>query len=115
MAKSKGPSPTARALAELRKLGYTPAVVEKTIPRSFIKQDLFGFIDILAIRDDETLGVQATSGSNHAARRTKSLANEVFPSWCKANRRFEVWSFTKPDKRWVTRREELTPEMIPKP
>ena len=63
--------PTARSLKLLRDRGYRCAVVEKWNPHARIKQDLFGFIDILAIKGGETLAVQATSGSNVAARLTK--------------------------------------------
>lgn len=46
----------------LKAQGYSLVVdVEKRIPGTVITQDLFGFIDILALRRDEVLGVQATS------------------------------------------------------
>lgn len=61
-------SPTSRSLAELRKLGWRAEVVERHNTFSSRKNDLFGFIDILAIAGDFTLGVQATSTPNLAAR-----------------------------------------------
>jgi hypothetical protein len=64
-------TPTQRSLAKLRADGYLVAVVEKWNPHAKIRQDLFGIIDLLAIRDGETLGVQTTSGSNVAARVAK--------------------------------------------
>lgn len=42
-------SPTARTLAECRKRGWIAQVVEQTIPRTFIKRDFLGCIDIIAI------------------------------------------------------------------
>ncbi len=61
-------TPTARTLAFLRKDGWTAAVVERRNPGVFKTHDLFGFIDVLAIREGETLAVQTTSGSNVASR-----------------------------------------------
>jgi carbonic anhydrase len=64
-------SPTSRSLEHLRKQGYLAQVVEKWIPQVKRRQDLYGFIDVLAIRENEVLGVQATSGDNVASRVTK--------------------------------------------
>ncbi len=64
-------SPTQRSLAHLRGLGYVAEVVEKWIPGANIRRDLFGFIDIVAIRENEVLGVQSTSGGNVASRVAK--------------------------------------------
>jgi hypothetical protein len=64
-------SPTSRSLAHMRKQGYTCEVVEKWVPGANIRKDLFGFVDIVCIRDNETVGVQSTSKSNLAARVNK--------------------------------------------
>ena len=61
-------SPTTLSLKALRDAGYVAAVVEHFNPHKRIRQDLFGFIDIIAIRPGETLAVQTTSRSNMAAR-----------------------------------------------
>ena len=61
-------TPTARSLAALRADGYTAAVVERWNPHARIRQDLFGIVDILAIRAGETLAVQTTAGSGVSAR-----------------------------------------------
>jgi hypothetical protein len=65
-------SPTARSLAHLRKTCQLVQVVEKWNPHARIRHDLFGIIDILAIRDGETVAVQSTSWSN-----TKSRINKI--------------------------------------
>ncbi len=70
-------TPTARTLAELRKRGYRCQVVEQTIPHTFIKRDLFGMFDVLAIKGPETLAVQVTSGSNVSARAKKIAESEA--------------------------------------
>jgi len=58
-------------MAHLRADGWTVGVVEQRIPNTNITRDLFGFIDLIAIRGPETLAVQVTSGSNMAARERK--------------------------------------------
>jgi hypothetical protein len=70
-------TPTARSLAYLRKEGWRAHVVEQRLPHSNITRDLFGFIDILAIRDGEVLAVQTTSASNVASRLTKIESDEL--------------------------------------
>ena len=70
-------SPTQRSLEHLRKGGYLPAVVEKWNMHARIRQDLFGFIDVLAVKDGETLAVQATSDSNVSSRVAKIASEEL--------------------------------------
>lgn len=67
-------SPTQRTLAELRKRGYLAAVVEKWNPHAKIRQDLFGLIDVIGLREGETLAVQTTSG-DHVADRIQKIAD----------------------------------------
>ena len=69
-------SPTQRSLKYLRELGYLVEVVERTIPKTFIKKDLFGFADLLAIRENEVMLVQVTSGTNVSARVKKITESE---------------------------------------
>ena len=74
-------SPTARSLAHLRDQGYHVEIVEQN-KRAGIKcwkVDLWGFIDILAIRRGEVLGVQVTSRSNVAARVKKITDSPLLP------------------------------------
>lgn len=65
-------SPTQRSLQYLRELGYKCAIVEHWNPHAMIRQDLFGFVDLLAIRKGETLAVQTTT-SDHLAHRIAKL------------------------------------------
>lgn len=69
-------TPTARSLKYLREAGYTAEVVEKFNSFTKHRNDLFGFIDILAIRENEVLGVQTTSGSNVSSRIKKIQEHE---------------------------------------
>lgn len=110
-------SPTARTLAELRRLGYVAEVVERWIPRTKIRVDLFGTIDVVAVREGECLGVQATSGSNAAARLNKAKAEPRLAAWLRAGCRFEVWSWRLAGVRgarkvWTLRRVSLALEEL---
>lgn len=89
-------TPTQRSLKWLRDNGYIAAVVEKWIPQTRRRLDLFNFIDILAVRGDEVLGVQATSGSNVSARVRKSQEQPAYSTWLQSvHRRFEVHGWAK--------------------
>jgi hypothetical protein len=61
-------TPTQRSTQHLRGLGYLVEKVEQRVPHTNTTRDLFGIVDLLAIRPGEVLGVQVTSGSNVAAR-----------------------------------------------
>jgi hypothetical protein len=61
-------SPTQLSLAKLREEGYTVAVVEHWNAFARIRQDLFGFIDLLALKGKEVLAVQTTTAGNMSAR-----------------------------------------------
>lgn len=72
-------TPTQRTLAALRDDGWTAAVVERWNPHARIRQDLFGIVDILAVRDGRTLAVQTTAGSCVSARVAKLQASPALP------------------------------------
>ncbi len=108
-------SPTARTLKYLRDEGCKVAIVEKWNPHARIRQDLFGFIDLLVMDDNYAclLGIQVTAGASHAARRTKSLAEPNLAEWLGRGQRFEIHSWAKRGERgkrkvWTLRREALT-------
>ncbi len=88
-------SPTQRALQECRRRGWEAEVVEKRLPKVFITKDLFGVIDIVALTGDTILGIQVTSGTNHAARRAKALAEPRLRLWLERGGQFAVWSYEK--------------------
>jgi hypothetical protein len=69
-------SPTQLSLKKLREEGYTVAVVEHWNAFARIRQDLFGFIDLLALKDKEVLAVQTTTTSNMSARVKKIADHE---------------------------------------
>lgn len=110
-------SPSARTLAELRRRKWVAQSVEQTIPRTFIKRDLFGIIDLIALSPDGILGIQVTSGANHAARRTKALAEPRLLVWLGVGGLFEIWSWSKRGargmrKQWKLRAERLDAAMV---
>jgi hypothetical protein len=76
-----GVSPTQRSLKLLRDEGWIVAVVERWVPGANIRQDLFGFIDILGMKGDKMIAVQTTSGSNVAARIAKIKESPIAKVW----------------------------------
>lgn len=94
-------SPSARALAECRRLGYVAAVVERFNAHSFHKNDMHGFADLVVNGRGAGSGPLAlqvtgsTSGGNHAARRAKILAEPRAELWLRDGGHIEVWSFSK--------------------
>jgi hypothetical protein len=106
-------TPTQRTLKALRLDGYTAEVVEKWIPMTRQRKDLFGVIDILAMRPGEILGVQTTSGSNLSARLAKARAEPRLAAWLAAGGKFVVHGWAKRGKRgerklWQVRTETIT-------
>lgn len=88
-------SPTQRTLKRLREAGYLAAVVEHWNPFAHIRQDLFGFIDVLAVREGEVLAVQACAGTD-AAKRVRKIADHTnIGAVRKAGIRIEVHAWRK--------------------
>ena len=110
--KKRTKSPTARCLEDIRKLGFDAAIVEQTIPKTWIKRDMFGWVDIVYLTGTSIVGVQVTSGVNHAARRSKILAEPRALKWLKSGGLIEVWSYDLKGargevKKWTLRKEEI--------
>ena len=87
-------TPTQRSLKYLRADGWLCAVVEHWNSHARIRQDLFGVVDILAIRDGETLAVQTTS-TGVSARVRKIADAEATPHIRAAGWRFHVHGWRK--------------------
>ena len=86
---------TQKALKHLRANGYLAEVVEKTIPKTFIKKDLWGFVDVLAVKEGQVLGVQVTSRSNVSSRVKKIREHENYAAVMASPIAIEVWGFEK--------------------
>jgi len=101
-------TPTERSLKYLREQGYLCAIVEKWNPHARIRQDLWGWCDILAIKKDEVLAVQVTS-TGVAARLKKIQESETVGRVREANIRIEVHGHRKNSKgEYVMRIEDLS-------
>ncbi len=101
-------SPTQRSLALIRKCGMTVAIVEHWNSFARIRQDLFGFIDLLAIAP-QMMAFQTTSGSNVSARIKKILASPAAREWVEDGHRIFVhgWAKNKKTKKWKCREVEV--------
>lgn len=102
-------SPTQRSLKHMRAAGYVCAIVEKWNPHARIRQDMFGFIDVLCVNGEDIVGVQACSGAggDPAERVRKITEHENWPLICKAIR-VVVQSWRKNAAgRWTLREVEL--------
>ena len=93
-------SPTARTIKKLREEGWTPDVVERWIPGANIRRDLYGFIDVLAIKDTETKAIQCTSKGNMASRIRKIEDSDTVDAVRKAGWSIEVWGWFKKGRFW---------------
>jgi len=94
-------TPTQRSLALLRKDGYRAEVVERWNAFAKVRQDLFGIIDIVALGDGKTIGIQTTSKSNMKARLHKITESESYPDLLRAGWVIVIhgWYKTK-NNRW---------------
>jgi hypothetical protein len=97
-------SPTQLTLAKWRKAGYLCAVVEKWNMHTKIRQDLFGCIDVIAVGNGETVGIQSTSDTNVSAR-VRKIADmpETVSMLRDGNWRVIVEGWKKPKHRWQSR------------
>lgn len=108
-------SPTQRSLKHLRALGYEAAVVEKWNAFAKIRQDLFGWIDIIAVHAEKpgVLGVQTTTTANLQARLEKARGNGRLIKWLLAGGRLTAHGWAKRGPRgepkvWQIKEVDLT-------
>ena len=94
-------SPTQLSLKWLKEQGYLAEVVERWIPGANIRKDLWGWCDIIAIKDEETVAVQCTSWNNISSRVRKVSESETIGAVRKANWTVWVIGWKKKDNRWV--------------
>jgi hypothetical protein len=102
-------TPTARTLACLRRNGYAAAAVERWLPGVGRRRDLFGCIDLVAVRQGVpgVLGVQATTTANLSARVRKAQGRAELRTWLAAGNGFECWGWERRNGRWHVRRVEI--------
>lgn len=111
-------TPKARTRKHYEDLGFRVADGEQIIrlpSGRVIRRDLFGMFDLLAIDGDRTIGIQATSGSNIAARVKKLEEHPDLALWCAAlGREAVVMGWRKGGgrgkrKTWIGRIVGVTP------
>jgi len=101
-------TPTQRSLEYLREQGYLCEVVEKWNSFTKTRKDLWGWCDILAIREGEILAVQVTS-TGVSSRIKKVMESDTLPIVRKAGIRVEVHGWRKNVKgRYVMRIEDMS-------
>ena len=101
-------SPTQRSLEKLRADGWRAEVVERWIPGANIRKDLWGWVDILALRDGVTLAVQTTSAANVSARVRKITDSESVADVRKAGWAICVHGWRKVGRAWTCREVDLS-------
>lgn len=110
-------SPTQLTIRHLRAEGWPLIeIVEHWNPFARIRQDLFGFVDVLAVRPDETLAVQTTT-SNHAPDRARKIReHQNIAAVRAAGWQVRVHGWEKKRGRWVLQRDiDLTSKETPCP
>jgi hypothetical protein len=87
-------------------------VVERWIPKANVRRDLFGCIDVVAVRRGESgvLAIQATTLAHVSARLAKAKGRPELRTWLAAGNRFEVWGWSYRGRRWVVKRVALRGE-----
>jgi len=95
-------SPTARTLELLRRRGWIAAPVERWIASAGVRQDVWGFADILTAhpRHRRILLVQATTAGHLANRLDKARSRPELRAWLEAGGSFEVFGWARRGKRW---------------
>jgi len=84
-----------RTVSLFTERGYSCTVVESYNSFTKRKKDLFGIFDVLAVGNEETVGIQITSKSNMAARVKKIEESEFLPEIIGAGWRIIVIGFFK--------------------
>lgn len=102
-------SPTQLTLRKWRDAGYTVEVVEKWNHVTKTRRDLFGILDVVAVGNGETIGIQSTSASNVSARVRKIEDKpETVSTLREAGWRLIVEGWRKPKHRWVCREVDVS-------
>ena len=102
-------TPTENCLKKLKKEGYTCAIVEHWNPHAGIRQDLFGFIDVLSVKENEVLAVQVTSKKNVTARVKKILQHKNFLPVKQSGIKILIqgWSKEKEGKKLIYKSQDI--------
>lgn len=106
-------SPTQRSKHYAESLGYTVAIVEKWNMHARIRQDLYGFGDLLCMKEGSVLIlIQATSTGNMSSRIKKINTLPAAWTWITTGNRLEVWGWSKKGKAGTRKKYELKRHII---
>lgn len=100
-------TPNQRSKELLEAEGFIVGLVERYNSWSQTRHDLFGFVDLIAVRAGETVAIQATSDTNLSHRRRKLEGCETVPVCIAAGWRIEIHGWKKRARRWSCRRVEF--------
>lgn len=106
-------SPTQRSKQELERDGWTVGIVEKWNHHARIRQDLWGFADLIAMKPGETPLLAQVTSTGWTSRRAKILAEPRARIALAAGFRIEVhgWRKLKTNRgRWTIYRLPITEE-----
>ena len=106
-------SPTQRSLKYLREHGYTVTITERCNSYARVRQYLFGFVDLIAIKKGQTLEVQTTSAANYSARRKKVQDHENLSIVLSAGWKVAIHGWRKNVKGTWVLREEIVSQTQP--
>jgi len=88
-----GKSTTELTIKFLKQRNLPYSKCEYWNPFSKTRHDLFGFIDIVAIKDGKILGIQATSWGNMKARASKIIESPNSIPWLASGGDIQVWGW----------------------
>jgi hypothetical protein len=96
-------TPTQLSLKRARTDGGFAQVVEHWNPFAKVRQDLFKWIDIVAVHPKlaGVIGIQTTTASNVSARAQKARHNPALKAWINAGGRLLLHGWEKKKNRWV--------------
>jgi len=91
--------------------GYILQTVEKFNIHANKRKDLFGIIDVLALRENVLLGIQCTGVGDHGSHASRYLKNPEITNtiylWLSTGAQFEIWAYNKNTKRIVIKEAHL--------
>ena len=113
-------SPTSHTLVECGKRGWIVAVVERVFPKTFIRKDVWGFGDLLAVDDEPgALLIQAcvTGDAPKRVAKIREHCREDALRWLSAGNRISVWGWAKRGaagkrKLWTLKEYPVTMETL---
>lgn len=100
-------SPTQRSLALMKERGFSVFIVEYWHAFARCRKDLFGFVDILCLGDNELVGVQCCAIGDVSKRVNKIADHENLPSVRRAGIKLLVQGWGKAKKRGEVKFREV--------